>query len=210
MSVISVAVDHRSRLGRVKDQGQRPTCLAHAATSAHEATRGSPLPLSPEYLHWFAAPGPAKGANFDGMVRALRDHGQPLEAHCPYLPSGPPTTWSPPAVPVFRRESEEADVDVTDLMALIGGGITPVLVIKLPESFYRPDAPWVISARGRVRGTHAVVGVGAGLDGTEGSVLVRNSWGPEWGDEGHAWLNSQFLKHHLLRILVLTSEVTGV
>lgn len=209
MSAISVAVDHRSRLGPVKDQGPRPTCLAHAATLAHEAVRASSVPLSPEYLHWFAAPSPGVGSKFDGMMSALRDQGQSLEAHCPYFPSGPPNNWAPPTVPVFRRQSEEGDVDVTDVLALVDNGVTPVLVITLPDSFFRPAAPWVIPAKGRVRGTHAVVAVGTGLDGADGVVLVRNSWGAGWGDGGHAWLNGQFLKHHLLRILILTSEVTG-
>jgi C1A family cysteine protease len=49
----------------------------------------------------------------------------------------------------------------------------------------------------RVEGGHAVVAVGY-ADGKKignetGAVLIRNSWGPEWGDNGYGWLPYAYL-----------------
>lgn len=206
---VSVLVDYRASLGPVKDQGRRPTCLSHAATAAHEGARQKQDPLSPEYLHWFAASSPGGGAKVDAVAGALRTRGQPLEAACPYRVADPPAGWSPPTAPVFRRDSEERPAEPDEVAALLHRGITPVLVVTLPEPFFQPADPWIVPAAGKLRGTHAVVGVGVGAAGGARLVLVRNSWGTEWGDQGHVWLDDRFLTRHLLRVLVLTHEVAS-
>ena len=38
---VTIRHDYRPLLGPVRDQGARPTCLAHASTTAHEHARGS-------------------------------------------------------------------------------------------------------------------------------------------------------------------------
>ena len=71
---VTIRHDYRPLLGRVRDQGARPTCLAHASTTAHEHARGSKVALSPEYLHYFAAgnaDAPA-GVDFPNVVE-VRD-----------------------------------------------------------------------------------------------------------------------------------------
>lgn len=37
---------------------------------------------------------------------------------------------------------------------------------------------------------HAVTVVGYGNDGTENYYIVRNSWGPYWGDKGYVKISS--------------------
>ena len=55
----------------------------------------------------------------------------------------------------------------------------------------------------RILGGHAVVAVGfndeieiknetRGVE-TVGALLIRNSWGPEWGDEGYGWLPYEYV-----------------
>ena len=54
---------------------------------------------------------------------------------------------------------------------------------------------------------HAVVAVGHGtVDGIP-AILIRNSWGPGWGLEGHAWLTERFLAPRLFATANLTEEV---
>ena len=76
---VTIRLDYRPRLGPVRDQGFRPTCLAHASTTAHEHARGSTAALSPEYLHYFASgnDGTHAGVDFSTVSRALLDPGQP-------------------------------------------------------------------------------------------------------------------------------------
>ncbi|MFZ2054329.1 MAG: C1 family peptidase [Candidatus Aminicenantales bacterium] len=63
------------------------------------------------------------------------------------------------------------------------------------------------SPRDRIEGGHAVVAVGYddtikiknrfGADKTVGALLVRNSWGKDWGEEGYGWLPYEYLRRGL-------------
>lgn len=65
------------------------------------------------------------------------------------------------------------------------------------------------SAGERVEGGHAVVAVGydvdkkiKNLDGdqqTVGALLIRNSWGTHWGDEGYGWLPFDYIQFGLAK-----------
>ncbi len=77
-----------------------------------------------------------------------------------------------------------------------------------PDAFYSPAPPWIMSPTGPIRGLHAVVAVGIGTTQTTRSFLIRNSWGTEWADAGHAWLDDSFMSQHLRDVMVLTAEVT--
>ena len=207
---ITVVVDHRGSLGPIRDQGARPTCLSFACTSAHEHARGSRVPLSPEYLHYFASvDDPTDGAAFLDTARALQDPGQPSEADCPYFPNGFPLGWLPPSgVGPYRHKSVLKEPTPDEVETLLAAGQVPVLGISLPDAFFSPAPPWSISPDGPIRGFHAVAAVGLGTTDTSRCFLVRNSWGVKWGANGHAWLDEAFLSRHLRDLLTLTEGVT--
>ena len=207
---ITILVDHRRSLGPIRDQGARPTCLSFAGTSAHEHARGSKLPLSPEYLHYFAsAKHSTDGASFPELSRALQNTGQPLEKDCPYCLNGLPLGWLPPSgVKLYRRQSELKQPAADEVESLLVAGHVPVLGISLPETFFSPALPWLIPPDGLIRGYHAVVATGLGTADTSRCFLVRNSWGVEWGENGYAWLDDAFLTRHLRDLLALTEEMT--
>lgn len=98
--------------------------------------------------------------------------------------------------------------DVQIIQECLDQGRCPVLGISLPQPFYSPEEPWVIAAEGPIRGFHSVLGVGLGEYQGKAAVLIRNCWGTEWGDDGHAWLNEEFLTRHLKLVLVLGKEST--
>ena len=206
---ILIDLDYRSTLGPIRDQGARPTCLSFAATTAHEFARGSNIPLSPEYLHHFAS----NRISFDGVripdiARVLESPGQPTETDCPYCPAGLPSGWVPPKdVALYRRKTESMILEVDSIAALLGAGQIPVVGITVPQPFYSPASPWVISPKGSIQGLHAVAVVASGSENATRYFLIRNSWGAAWGDGGYAWLDDAFMDQHLCHLLALTDEV---
>jgi hypothetical protein len=206
---VAVEIDLRSILGPIRDQGDRPTCLAHAVTAAHEHSRGDERALSPEFLHYFASGGGKEvSCGVDAVRAALSNQGQPIESDCPYHLIAPSAGWAPPSkLKVYRRHSEEASTTHTAVVSVLKSGRPAVLGVELCSSFFEPKLPWVISATGATHGLHAVLGVGVGLFRTGRVILIRNSWGVDWGYAGHAWLDETFLDRHLRAALVLTEEV---
>jgi hypothetical protein len=53
---------------------------------------------------------------------------------------------------------------------------------------------------------HAVIGVACGLVDGENAILVRNSWGADWGAAGHAWLTAAFVTPGLFGLAILGKE----
>lgn len=202
-------VDHRVALGPVRDQGNRETCLSHATSTAHEKCRNLLRPLSPEYLHFFASGGQPGGCTVDEMVGALENYGQPAENDCPYSLTDPAPEWRPAkSLEVFKRLSDQGSMGLPEVERLIQSGQIPVLIISLPREFFNPAPPWIIPTGVDAHGLHAVAGVGVGAHGTDKVILIRNSWGDSWADEGHAWLDQDFITQRLHDVLVLTEEVT--
>ena len=206
---VSVDVDFRVTLGPVRDQDARPTCLAMAVTTAHEFARGSTIPLSPEYLHYFASNShTAVPMTFPAAIHALADPGQPREVDCPYQSFDPLPSWVPPTgIQLFRRRSDEvAQGSGDEIAALVRGRQVAVIGISLPPGMYQPTAPWIISPDGSIGGSHAVLVVGLGnLHGMR-CFLIRNSWGCSWGMDGHAWITDAFLARHLRHLMILGPE----
>jgi len=207
---VAIEVDLRARLLAVRDQGPRPTCLAHATTVAHEHARGATEPLAPEYLHFFASQQrPWLGCTIPETAQALEVEGQPPELDCPYHPIQPTPAWRPPiGIPVLRYLSEVKPPSVHEVEQWIKSGRVAILSLTMPESFYDPRPPWIIDSSGAIRGRHAVAAVGIGTYKGARSVLIRNSWGDQWGDAGHAWLDESFLTQHLKGLLIPIQEVT--
>ena len=208
MSIV-VDLDFRSDLCPVRDQGSRPTCLSFATTTAHEYARKCQQPLSPEYLHYFASKlDISNGTTFSDVTEALRKNGQPIEELCPYWHSGLPTDWTLPiGVQVHCRNSETHEASVELLSTLLRSSFAPVLGISVPEPFFAPVDPWLLSGEGSCRGTHAVVAVGIGRFNETRCFLIRNSWGTDWGHNGYVWLSESFIIQHLRTICVLTGDI---
>ena len=80
-----------------------------------------------------------------------------------------------------------------------------LLGLRLTARWFAVDADGVIAppARGEVTlGGHAIVAVGYDL--RRKSVLIRNSWGVDWGLSGHAWLPFGDLTKHCIAAMTMT------
>jgi C1A family cysteine protease len=206
--VTIAGVDLRLTLGPVRDQGSRPTCLAFAASDAHRAACALPEQLSADYAHHHAARRLNATMNepvsTEAMCQAIESDGQPTEAKCAYSdPRG--DDWKPPADvgPVWKRRPTVANGKSASalLRRALASSCTNVLTLLVSESFFSPDPVTHVVADDASPdvGEHAVVVVGI-REGGE-FYLVRNSWGPAWGAEGHAWLPRSYVDARAINIV---------
>lgn len=219
MSNVIVSVDLRPKFGPARDQGARPTCLAFATSDAHAASRPSWSQLSCEYLFYHAqrrdGRSPHVGSTLQATLDALREEGQPIESGWPYLASIPADIrlWRPPPAvgALYARNGEHAAAAIDEIIVNLSRQQAVVLLLKLSYSFFSPTPEAIvdptIGEAPEPAQRHAVIAVGHGIAQQQKAVLVRNSWGPAWGDAGHAWLTQRFLTGRLFATVILKEEV---
>jgi len=82
----------------------------------------------------------------------------------------------------------------------------------ISDAFYSPDDEGIVrlplGEAPDPNRRHAVIAVGHGQIGGERAVLVRNSWGEEWGLRGYAWLPDRFLLPAITRVAKLLEDLS--
>ncbi len=221
-------IDERRNLGDlfgpVRDQGDRPTCLAFAASDLHAGMREAWEPLSCEFLFYHAQRRAERtqtmGATLPATLDALRHDGQPREEGWPYMDEPPvdDESWRPPAEvgEIHRRAGEERPhtVDtVGEIVAMLDRGRPVLALLHLSISFDMAGPGGLVDPpaeeRPEVARRHAVIAIGHGAYEGRRAILVRNSWGSGWGRGGHAWLTESFLEPRTFGFAVL-EEKAGV
>ncbi len=209
--MIDVVVDLRRQFGPARDQKQRPTCMAFAASDTHAAARGNLESLSTEYAHFHAVQrtkpfDPHSGVSFSLMAESIHEDGQPPEAIWPYLPALPSNLadWKPPHIcnPIFRRQYQIEGASIDRVYQYLRDSRPVVITMTISSSFFRPSPEGIITASATEPpvNSHAVVAVGYGKNVQSHAVLVRNSWGDRWGLQGHAWITEEYLLPRMLKI----------
>lgn len=210
-------IDLRTKLSDARSQGGRSTCLAFAASAAHEVALfddHGELDACEEYLYWASkqhdTPGP--GTTFPSVRDALSGEGQPLEDAWPYdehrddqdpgyqPPAGAHSSsprWKPPFSPVPATPNS--------VRAELNAGRAVVLGIPTWPDFDIPVAGQLaVPDPSDLDGAHHAVTV-VGYDDATNEMTIRNSWGDTWGDAGSASLPLRFLDEHLCEAWVVGS-----
>lgn len=178
-----------------------------------------PRELSKDALHWGCVK--RGGATLSGVrvptaLEVLVVDGQPYEEEWSYRGDLEECAWLclPQPVldgkPKFKISSWKSvriasPKDLVEVLSTFG----PVfVVVPIWSSFFIPHSGRINMPDTRAeeyRGNHAlcVVGVTAG-----GDVLVRNSWGASWGDDGHVLVPFDYLRDHASEPCILNKKET--
>jgi hypothetical protein len=209
-----VSLDVSSRLGAVRDQGRRPTCVAFVTSDLHAAVRSSLFaPLSVEYLYYSACRlstpfDPHSGVTLDQILTAVETSGQPEELHWPYLNQIPSdlTKYCPPAIsaPIYRRIGQVLSGAAVDEIAKELEANRPSMLVfrsSLILMLAKPDTPVRWYSSDQSLNAHAVLAIALGNNESERFVRIRNSWGTRWADAGHACLSEEYVQKTFIDLI---------
>lgn len=196
-----------SRFGPPRNQGDRPTCLAFASSDLNQLLNEHDVELSVEYLLHHAGkniPGwsPKDGLTVPSAVAALRQPGQPEENSYPYqannhdFPTQIPGAFSP----LYCANCVQLNLSIDQIEAAVRGGNAVCIGVAMSDKFFVPVDGIVNDSVNYIPGMgHAVLAVGIGVHQASKQTyfLIRNSWGPNWGINGHAWLSREYLSNYL-------------
>ncbi|CAI3805408.1 C1 family peptidase [Rheinheimera sp. MM224] len=205
---LTVTYDLRALMPDVRDQGYRPLCLAFAASDLNSMSNRVLYPLSVEFLayHAYLKEGHSdydNGLTTRSVIDTLKHIGQPDETSLPYdieadAPKVPPQSLSGR----YRVHSCESFDFTSSIDGQLDKGVVTVACISLPDAFRTITSPFMLDEEDDHVGFHAVVVVGIGLLSSGSKYyLIRNSWGPEWGDKGHCWLSENFINKRTIALL---------
>jgi hypothetical protein len=170
--------------------------------------------LSLEYLHFHVVKrskvGPNSGVCLSKMREALAIDGQPLEVECPYSDARD-ESWCPsrPVGAIWTRRSRICAGAPSEILkdALLASRAL-VVVVRVSRSFHLPDpVSHSVADDGRTDGgLHALLVMGMAKSPTGLIFLVRNSWGREWGADGHAWLPAAYVDARAVSVVSIDQE----
>ncbi len=198
------SVDLRPDCSAVEDQGQLGSCVANAIVGAFEyqlKRDGKPqTDFSRMFVYYNARkvlgdPSFDNGSTISAGMAALLTFGAPTEAAWPYLPD---SFAKAPTPEVYDEAMSNVPAEYARLDGLenVKGALArryPVVIaVSIPQRVYQeagdtgvapqPTRAEVDAIRTR-EGGHALLLVG--YDQNAGTLLVRNSWGQGWGDQGY-------------------------
>lgn len=156
----------------VLDQGQEGSCVGHGF--AHEL---------------IADPYPILGINHNSAVKIYKK-AKTLDAYPGTNYSGTSVLAGVKATQKLYKgtiESYRWANNVADVVATLGYHGPVVLGVNWYSAMYKPGSDGFIRAQGDVVGGHCLLARGVGI--SKNAILLQNSWGYSWGNNGTCWIS---------------------
>ncbi|HSB10676.1 MAG TPA: C1 family peptidase [Blastocatellia bacterium] len=230
VSSLPPKVDLRPFLSPIEQQEQISSCTAHAIIGLVEylqiATRAEYVDASRLFLYkatrnllqWSGD----SGAYLRETIKALRLFGVCPERYWEYDAEkldDEPSTFCYSFAANYKSMSYYRMENLTDIKRSLAQGYPVALGFTCFESIFldRVRRNGVISypqKNERNSGGHAVLAVGyieaepgtRKVPGSSGSLIIRNSWGPNWGEAGYGYLPYAFIQGNAEDALPLSDD----
>lgn len=208
-----VKVDLRGAARPVLDQKSLGSCTANAIAAAHQfAQRKCPggMEFLPSRLFVYynerameGTVGSDAGAQIRDGFKSIAKQGVCPENEWPYVVADfkkkPKAGCYTHALKHQALAYERVDQDLNHMKACLANGFPFVFGFTVFESFTKVKSDGMVpmpSLFEGVIGGHAVLCVG--FDARKKRFIVRNSWGPRWGDKGDCYMPFSYLTNPFL------------
>jgi C1A family cysteine protease len=209
-AALPARVDLRSQFPPPYDQGQLGSCTANAIAGALqflELKQGEAPSVMPSRLFIYyneraleGTVGSDSGAQIRDGIKVVVGDGYCPEAEWPYVVADfadrPPPRCYADALRDRVRRYLRLPQELAPLLSCLASGYPFVFGFSVYASFESP----AVAATGVVNlpqagedlvGGHAVCA--CGYDQAQGRFIVRNSWGPDWGQQGYFTMPFEYL-----------------
>lgn len=206
------SVDLRSKMSPIVDQGQLGSCTSNAMVSGmreyYLLLYGAALVRLSRLDHYYherlleGTVSEDSGAQIRDGMKVLADIGVCPEDIWPYIIANftdAPSAEAEAASAQYKISSYHRVTSLNDLKAALADGHPVVIGIAIYESFESFDVemsgivPIPNPKKEQMLGGHAVLVVG--YDDDKNVVIVRNSWGDQWGDHGYCTLPYAYISN---------------
>jgi C1A family cysteine protease len=199
---LPTAVDNRQFCSPVADQGQLGSCTAFSMVKGlreylQRKEGQTQIALSPLFFYYQervieGSVSQDSGATITDGMTVLKNTGTCPETDDPYNIAKFTVKPSPKAVAdagVGKVQSTTQLATLDDVKTALAQGHAVSLGFTVYSSFENIGANGVMPMPGKgeqIIGGHAVLAVG--YDDAKQVLIVRNSWGPSWGDQGYFYM----------------------
>jgi C1A family cysteine protease len=204
-------VDLRNRLFRAWEQGDLGSCTAHAAGAAamflDVYDHDMPVVVPARLFIYYATrslEGTQKtdvGASIRSTVKAIVTWGYPPEDKWPYNIERFAVRPSDDVIALAAKERiktyQRLGRDLDEFRESLAEGYPIIIGFSVFSSIYGRNVKKtgvipVPKAGENLEGGHAVLVVG--YDDTKRALIIRNSWGEDWGEEGYGYLPYRYIE----------------
>jgi C1A family cysteine protease len=211
MDSFPAMVDHRKRFFRAWDQGDLGSCTAQAAGAAcmflDIYDRDMPVVVPSRLFVYYATrtlegtKNVDSGASIRNTIKAIATWGYPPEDKWPYdikkFTARPSEDVITEAAKERIKSYQRLDRNLDQFREVLCEGYPIILGFGVYSSVYDRSVKKtghipVPKAGEKREGGHAVLVVG--YDDAKEALIIRNSWGEDWGEEGYGYLPYRFIE----------------